>query len=107
MRNLESKPNISINNLGQIAGEIQAANFKNHESCGDVTESLRAYGAPSECYNGAYNGCDKEYMDDIVAIFTIHDLTIQQYHDELSARHLGYNAYKNCLFVDASNDQEC
>lgn len=84
-------PNLSyrkprIANLGQVFGLVYRANEKAIALDNEITEDLRAYAAPSECADVAYNGCDRVIKTAIQAAQDITGMKWPDIMDEIQAR---------------------
>lgn len=86
MRNLQSKPEIKINNLGQIASAIYNINKRRSQQADEMMEDLDAFYAPGECYGDAFRGFSDETENLINEVFEHFGVTREQYRQEINTR---------------------
>lgn len=84
-------PNLSyrkprIPDLGKVFGIVYRANLKAVEMISEITEDLRAFHAPSECADIAYQGCDQIVLDAVESVEALTGMKWPKILDEVLAR---------------------
>jgi hypothetical protein len=84
-------PNLSyrkprMSDLGKVFGVVYRANEKALIMHAEISEELRAYAAPSECADVAYNCCDRLLRDAVGTAEAVTGMTWQEILNEVQAR---------------------